>query len=121
MHILISFLQFVIDLVYYLCIFLCSSAHLSGYEPGEDIESLATGNFSKVAMETWSVDDVGLWVTSLGLAEHVQTFRDNAIDGRELLALTGDDLQTSLGIGLCIWMFVWICLCIMHPAFFMFI
>ncbi|XP_005091970.1 WD repeat, SAM and U-box domain-containing protein 1 isoform X2 [Aplysia californica] len=71
---------------------------LSGYEQGEEVDSLAGGSFSKVAMETWSVEDVCHWLVSLGLAQLEDKFRDNAIDGRELLGLTGEDLRTSLDV-----------------------
>ncbi|GFO31808.1 WD repeat, sam and u-box domain-containing protein 1 [Plakobranchus ocellatus] len=70
---------------------------LSGYESGEDTGSALQGNFTQVAMEMWSVEDVCQWLSALGLPEHEDRFRDNAIDGKELLALTTADLET-LGV-----------------------
>ena len=44
------------------------------------------------------MDDVCQWLSALGLPEHEEKFRDNAIDGKELLALTTADLE-ALGVG----------------------
>ena len=49
-------------------------------------------------MEMWTVEDVCQWLSALGLPEHKEKFSDNAIDGKELLALTTADLET-LGVG----------------------
>jgi hypothetical protein len=45
------------------------------------------------------VDDVCNWLSSLNFEEHKDKFRENAIDGRELLTLTSNDLKGALGIG----------------------
>ncbi|KAK3740469.1 hypothetical protein RRG08_000456 [Elysia crispata] len=68
--------------------------NLSGYESGEETSE---EKFSHAAMEMWTVDDVCQWLSALGLPEHEEKFRDNAIDGKELLALTTADLE-ALGV-----------------------
>ena len=47
----------------------------------------------------WSISDVSQWLTQLGLAQYIEVFRDNAIDGTELFALTDDTLERSLKVG----------------------
>ena len=71
---------------------------LSGYEQGEEVSALVSGGFTQVAMESWSVEDVCHFLSSLQLSQHEEKFRENAIDGRELLALTGEDLKNSLDV-----------------------
>lgn len=44
----------------------------------------------------WSTEDVGAWLTSLGLAEYSQLFIRNDIRGAELLHLQRQDLKVSL-------------------------
>ncbi|CAG5130899.1 unnamed protein product, partial [Candidula unifasciata] len=74
--------------------------NLNGYEKGESTTVTPTiGGLSQVAIETWSVDDVCIWLNALGLAEYVEKFRTNAIDGKELLALTDGDLVSVLCVG----------------------
>ncbi|XP_062519691.1 WD repeat, SAM and U-box domain-containing protein 1-like isoform X2 [Corticium candelabrum] len=52
----------------------------------------------KCPLGGWSVDDVGEWLRKIGLREFEQTFRDNAIDGTELLGLDAQMLADDLGI-----------------------
>lgn len=47
----------------------------------------------------WTVDDVTAWLETLGLGQYKDRFRQNAIDGTELLDLSDADLQESLGVG----------------------
>ncbi|RUS71943.1 hypothetical protein EGW08_020286 [Elysia chlorotica] len=71
--------------------------NLSGYESGEDSKPTSEGRLSQAALEMWTVEDVCQWLSALGLPEHEEKFRHNAIDGKELLALTTADLET-LGV-----------------------
>ncbi|XP_059179125.1 WD repeat, SAM and U-box domain-containing protein 1-like [Physella acuta] len=71
--------------------------NLAGYEQGEETPGQACTSYSHVSMELWSVDDVCQWLGSLGLSEYEDKFRTNAIDGKELLAVSAADLET-LGI-----------------------
>lgn len=48
----------------------------------------------------WKISDVTNWLERLDLGKYSQTFRDNSIDGIELVHLTNDSLLTSLRIGL---------------------
>ncbi len=48
----------------------------------------------------WKVDDVIKWLERIELEKHSYTFKNNSIDGIELLHLTHDSLLTSLKIGL---------------------
>lgn len=50
------------------------------------------------AVSSWSVDTVATWISDLGLNEYESVFRENQIDGQELLHLTHDTLLTSLKI-----------------------
>ena len=51
--------------------------------------------------QQWTVEDVVQWLSTLGLGQYDSNFRQNAIDGTELLALTASDLETSVGV--CEW------------------
>ena len=46
----------------------------------------------------WTVDSVAQWLGTLGLGQYDSNFRQQAIDGTELLALTASDLETSVGV-----------------------
>ncbi|XP_067928967.1 WD repeat, SAM and U-box domain-containing protein 1-like isoform X2 [Watersipora subatra] len=46
----------------------------------------------------WSVEDVCHWLNSLGLSKYSQTFRENDIDGYELLRLDSQLLERELHI-----------------------
>jgi hypothetical protein len=46
----------------------------------------------------WTVDDVTQWLKKIGLQDYEQTFRDNAIDGTELLTLDTQTISEDLGI-----------------------
>merc|ERR1712117_80156 len=45
----------------------------------------------------WSIDDVAGWIKDLGFPQYEQCFRDNFIDGRKLISVTGSTLP-KLGI-----------------------
>ena len=47
----------------------------------------------------WTISDVGQWLTQIGLAQYIDVFRDNAIDGTELFALNDEMLERSLKVG----------------------
>ena len=49
--------------------------------------------------EQWSVDDVCRFLADIGLSQYSETFRVNAIDGVELLALNDDTLKNALKVG----------------------
>ncbi|CAL1547715.1 unnamed protein product [Lymnaea stagnalis] len=72
--------------------------NLSGYEEGDPTSSQLLNSYSRVAMELWTLDDVCEWLNSLGLGEYDEAFRKNAIDGKELLALSVNDLEDTLGV-----------------------
>ena len=44
-------------------------------------------------MEQWSVEDVGEWLSSMLLQQHVQSFANNAISGAILLEVSLEDLD----------------------------
>ena len=46
-----------------------------------------------------SVEEVCSWLSEKGLAEYSHSFRAQAIDGRELLAIDGHTLEDALGMG----------------------
>ncbi|PVD37339.1 hypothetical protein C0Q70_04338 [Pomacea canaliculata] len=71
---------------------------LMGYEaPEEDVKPTSSAN-PVCAMENWTVDDVVAWLATFGLEQYQDRFRENIIDGSELLALTSSDLETILGV-----------------------
>ena len=49
-------------------------------------------------IRNWTFDDVCTWLTSLGLEQYSDVFRDNMIDGVELVQITDDMLLTALNI-----------------------
>ena len=74
---------------------------------GSGVTSDSTSEYSQlhsagVSGETlpisWTVEQVGGWLEQIGLGVHRQTFVENDIDGRLLLKLTVDDVQTELGV-----------------------
>ena len=62
-------------------------------------DSVGDGLLAKSAVRNWSAEDVVNWLSDLGLKEEYgDVFRENEIDGQELLHLTHDTLLTSLKI-----------------------
>lgn len=49
--------------------------------------------------EKWSVDDVCQWIREIGLEQYCDVFKQQDIDGAELLTLNHDTLFTALNIG----------------------
>ncbi|XP_076456029.1 LOW QUALITY PROTEIN: WD repeat, SAM and U-box domain-containing protein 1-like [Babylonia areolata] len=72
---------------------------LSGYEEPEAQEEEGRSGGCGSPMEGFSAEDVAQWLSNLGLVQYQEAFRTNAIDGKELLALTVSDLETHLGVG----------------------
>ncbi|NXP02484.1 WSDU1 protein, partial [Thinocorus orbignyianus] len=58
----------------------------------------AVENEARVAVETWSEDDVSAWLCAQDLADFVGLFKRNNIDGKELLHLTKESLANELKI-----------------------
>ena len=46
----------------------------------------------------FSVDEVGMWLTAIGLGSKISEFKDNSIDGLMLVTLEDNDLQSDLGL-----------------------
>lgn len=51
-----------------------------------------------VRVETWSVNDVSRWLTSISLSQYQSSFKEGAVDGSFLCELTDDDLRNTLGV-----------------------
>lgn len=56
-------------------------------------QSAAKGGFNSKDVEQWSVSDVGEWLSSMMLQEHVGQFASNAISGPILLDVSLEDLD----------------------------
>jgi len=70
----------------------------------ESKEANSYTNAALIASESnvvseWKVNDVTKWLERLELGKYSHIFRDNSIDGIELLHLTQDSLLTALRIG----------------------
>lgn len=50
------------------------------------------------APSDFTVAEVGMWLTAIGLGNKAPEFQENGIDGPMLVALTDQDLQTDLGL-----------------------
>ena len=70
---------------------------LTGYEAPTQQEAVTVAEDRPV--ESWTVEEVAQWLDTLGLSRYQDSFTVNAIDGRELLALTSAQLEASLGVG----------------------
>ena len=57
------------------------------------------------------MDDVAQWLSTLGLGQYDSNFRQQAIDGTELLALTASDLEMSVGVCEWKWVISFVCVC----------
>ena len=51
-----------------------------------------------IAIEEWSVEDVGEWMEELGFGKMKASFIENYISGLELVELTNDELKDDLGV-----------------------
>jgi len=56
------------------------------------------GKNSAVSVESWSVNDVSRWLTSISLSQYQSSFKEGAVDGSFLCELTDDDLRNTLGV-----------------------
>eukprot|EP01138_Halocafeteria_seosinensis_P005184 gb/GECG01005301.1/.p1 GENE.gb/GECG01005301.1/~~gb/GECG01005301.1/.p1 ORF type:complete len:507 (+),score=89.45 gb/GECG01005301.1/:1-1521(+) len=63
----------------------------------KDRPSTASRRLDSVPVNKWTVDDVLLWLTELGLDQYTSTFSENEITGDVLLEMGTDDLD-YLGI-----------------------
>ncbi|XP_027641032.2 WD repeat, SAM and U-box domain-containing protein 1 isoform X3 [Falco biarmicus] len=67
-----------------------------------DLKQPCAGNMveneSKLAVKDWSEDDVSAWLCAQDLADFVELFKMNNIDGKELLNLTKEGLTNELKI-----------------------
>jgi hypothetical protein len=46
----------------------------------------------------WSIEQVGIWLSALGLTTLAPAFQANAVDGRDLIHLTEEDMVEHLGM-----------------------
>ncbi|KAL7554566.1 hypothetical protein ACHAWF_019034 [Thalassiosira exigua] len=53
---------------------------------------------ASVRVESWSVNDVSRWLTSISLSQYQSSFKEGAVDGTFLCELTDDDLRNTLGV-----------------------
>jgi hypothetical protein len=49
-------------------------------------------------LEQWSADNVVTWICAIGLGEHADEFKENAVDGNLLASLSKEDLSGDLGL-----------------------
>eukprot|EP01082_Thalassiosira_pseudonana_P001997 g2052.t1 g2052 contig11:617503-618797(+) len=81
-----------------------SSSALSAGTPQSDHRSssaIPNQNFDKssaVRVESWSINDVSKWLTSISLSQYQTAFKEGAVDGSFLIELTDDDLRNTLGV-----------------------
>ena len=47
-----------------------------------------------VSVESWSVNDVSRWLTSISLSQYQSSFKEGAVDGSFLCVLTDGDLSS---------------------------
>ena len=57
-----------------------------------------TTNNAGVSVESWSLNDVSRWLTSISLSQYQSSFKEGAVDGTFLCELTDDDLRNTLGV-----------------------
>lgn len=60
--------------------------------------ALSTTSDAAVRVESWSVNDVSRWLTSISLSQYHSSFKEGAVDGSFLCELTDDDLRNTLGV-----------------------
>lgn len=53
--------------------------------------------FLSKQVQEWNVEDVGLFLHSIDLGHLAEAFRNNAVNGRDLLRLGNDDFIRDLG------------------------
>jgi SAM domain (Sterile alpha motif) len=47
---------------------------------------------------SWSIEQVGIWLSALELSNLVPAFKANAVDGRDLLQITDEEMSEQLGM-----------------------
>lgn len=47
---------------------------------------------------SWNVEQVGNFLSEIGLSNLVPAFQENAVNGKDLLGLSDDDFQSSLKV-----------------------
>lgn len=52
-------------------------------------------HFEDKSVSEWSVDDVGMWLETIGCSEHKSIFKQHDIRGQELIKLGRQDLIVS--------------------------
>lgn len=74
-----------------------------GYETLQFIENIEVINcmdqdLIKKQIQSWSTEDVGIWLKQIGLSEYVIYFKKNDISGKELLIIKEEDLKKDLNM-----------------------
>ena len=59
---------------------------------------LGNTHSNTVSVESWSINDVCRWLTSISLSQYQSAFQEGAVDGSFLCELTDDDLRNTLGV-----------------------
>lgn len=69
---------------------------------GNPTVKLSSSSFSQfpgdTKVQSWSIENVMDWLTTISLSQYRETFREGSIDGAFLYALTDDDLRNTLGV-----------------------
>ena len=73
-----------------------NSDYLEDHIP-DNLEKLHQG--AGKTLQSWSVQEVCDWLKHIEMDQYKEVFQMNCIDGAELVNLTEDMLQTSLGVG----------------------
>ena len=58
----------------------------------------AANKHDAVSVESWSINDVCRWLTSISLSQYQSAFQEGAVDGSFLCELIDDDLRNTLGV-----------------------
>jgi len=61
--------------------------------------SLVSSEEPMKLLRSWSIEDVCVWLTLLGLSQYTESFRINCIDGIELSQIKDEILSSFLGVG----------------------
>ena len=73
-----------------------NEAGIANYSP-KSLDAAACAP-SQIMVRRWSVNDVQEWLSTLCLSQYRDAFREGAIDGSFLYALTDEDLRNTLGV-----------------------
>lgn len=55
-------------------------------------------NMQIKTIQSYSVNEVCVWVNSIGLGDKASAFSENGVDGEMLLSLTADEMKEELGL-----------------------